>query len=163
MAYEQPAGADSLPRDAPLASLRAQFRSLPAPTSGDLTGRWDALAVGPRWYRALFAVLLWAGGLRGWRGKEFSAGGAGVNLCRRGDRLLVKSRLRLEGPVASREDGRPALRLRYLDRSPLGLVRDDLRSAPGGTVLGLTYLRLPLLSRVRLPFAIRRAEAPAPA
>ena len=164
MASEQPAGlaaeAGPFPPDAPLATYRALFRSLPAAAPGALVGRCDALAIGPRWYRALFTAILWAGGLRGWSGKEFAPGGAGVNLCRRGDRLVTRCRLQLEGPVASHVDGRPALLLRYLDRSPLRLVRDELRSMPDGTVLGLTYLVLPLLSRVRLPFAIRRAEPP---
>ncbi len=160
VAHQQPAvragETGPLPQDAPLARYHALFRSLPALAPGEAVGRWDALPIGPRWYRVLFTALLWAGGLRGWIGKEFAPDGAGVNLCRRGARLIVRCRLRLDGPVASRADGRPALRLRSLDRSPLRLVRDELRSAADGTVLGLTYLVVPPLSRVRLPFAIRR-------
>jgi len=161
MAHEQPAGRAAAPArfrmDAPLGFYRALFRSLPPLDRGELVGRCDALRIGPSWYRALFTALLWAGGLRGWSGKEFAPDGAGVNLCRRGGRVVTRSRLQLEGPGASRADGGPALLLRYRDRSPLRLVRDELRRAPGGIVLGLTYLAIPGLSRVRLPFAIRRA------
>lgn len=160
MTFEHPAGREAgpFPHDAPLALYRELFRSLPPLGPAELVGRWDALPIGSRWYRALFTALLWAGGLRGWIGKEFAPDGTGVNLCRRGDRVVSRCRLRLEGPVASR-DGGPALLLRYLDRSPLRLIRDELRRAPEGTVLGLTYVVVPPLSRVRLPFAIRRSSA----
>lgn len=146
--------ATAVPPDAPLAVYRELFRSLPSLAPGELLGRWDALQVGPRWYRALFGALLWMGGLRGWIGKEFAWDGTGVNLCRRGDRVVARSRLRVEGPAPSRVDGEPSLLLRYLGLSPLRLVRDELRRAPDGTVLGLTYLDVAPLSLLRLPFAI---------
>jgi hypothetical protein len=148
-----------LPRDAPLATYQALFRQLPPVAPGELRGRFDAVAVGPAWYRALFRALLVAGGLRGWVGKEFGAGGEGANLCRRGERVERRSRMRIAGQATSSLDGGPALLLRYRDLSPLRLVHDELRRAPDGTFLGFTYLALGPLRRVQLPFAI----APAPA
>jgi len=150
----------SLRRDGAVASYRTLFAVLPAAAPEELRGRFDAVAIGPRWYRAAFRVLLALGGLRGWIGKEFDPDGAGVNLCRRGRRTVRRSRLQRIGLGASSQDGRPALLLRYRDRSPLRLVHDELRQHPGGLLLGLTYLGLGPLRRVTLPFAIARGDPP---
>lgn len=152
---------DATAREARLASHRAAFADLPPVAT--LRGRYAAVEVGPRWYRAAFRALLAIGGLRGWVGKEFGPDGRGVNLCRRRGRLVRRSRLEVAGPVLSALDGRPALLLRYRDRSPLRLVRDELREREDGTLLGLTYLALGPLRRVRLPFAIAPVLRAAPA
>lgn len=146
-------------RHGSLASYRALFRELPPVAPEELRGRYEGLVVGPGWYRALFRALLVLGGLRGWVGKEFAPDGTAVNLCRRGGRVVPRSRLHVAGPTTSRADGRPALLLRYRGRSPLRLVHDELRRDRDGTCLGLTYLGLGPLRRIRLPFAIAPSAA----
>jgi hypothetical protein len=149
--------APGLPIDAPLRLFRKRFATLPDVPPGWLVGRFDGLLVGPRAFQRFFLAALTVGGLAGWRGKEFAADGQGANLCERHGALRRVAPMYVKGQVASVTDGKPTLALGYRGTTPLRLITDELRLVDEHTALGLTYVDVPLLPRVPLPFVLRKA------
>lgn len=99
-------------------------------------------------------------GLRHWHGKRFRVSDGvvgGVNLVRRGGALVEVLPMTLR-VAASLADGRPTLVVGYPPDSPRPWrwVRDELREAPDGTVVGMTYVDLPGLRRSGTPFLLER-------
>ncbi|MCD9154787.1 hypothetical protein [Aeromicrobium duanguangcaii] len=91
-------------------------------------------------------------GLRHWYGKRFvhaGDGASGVNLVRRGGGLVETLPMRLSQGI-SLADGRPALVVEYAADAPRPWrwVRDELRATPDGTVVGMTFVELPVLRAV---------------
>ena len=93
-------------------------------------------------------------GLPRWQGKRFrddvDGGLAGTNLLRRGDGALAEV-LAMRATVGpSLADGRPAVVVAYAAdaRRPWRWVRDELRQRPDGTLLGMTWVDVPLLRRL---------------
>lgn len=143
-------------------ALRRVWARLPAPEPGDVTGDLVASFVAP--LRHVAPVGLGVIGLRDWYGKRLRRDGdllVGANLVRIGDGLA--ERLPMTARVEpSLVDGRPALAVSYGADAPLPWrrVRDELRVAPDGTVIGMTLLAVPALGRLGgLPFLLRRAES----
>lgn len=86
-------------------------------------------------------------GLPRWHGKRFrrsATGVEGVNLVRRGAGLDETLPMRLTEDV-SLADGKPALVVSYAADAPRPWrwVRDELRAAPDGSVVGMTFVDLP--------------------
>jgi hypothetical protein len=148
----------ALPLDAPLSRYRSLFLSLPPLRAEDFDGAYDGLLLGPAWFQLAFRRMLDAGGLRGWRGKEFHEG-KGLNLVERGGTVEKIARMRITGVFPSRLDGQPTLSLGYESKGPLGKIRDEIRRYDERTVLGMTYVDRPVLSALPMPFGLRRRAA----
>jgi hypothetical protein len=138
----------------------AYFSSLAPPPRGSLTGRFQGEFVGPWWLRRGAPLLLAALGMRGWWGKEFTAQGEGVNLVRRGKQLRPAVPLLLK-EEPSRVDGRRGVQVKYPpEAGHWRLFVDELRWINGKTVLAMSWLELPLLRRLRLPFLLHQVPTP---
>ncbi len=93
-------------------------------------------------------------GLPRWQGKRFRAGTgeglAGVNLVRRRDGALAEVLPMRAAIGPSLADGRPAVVVAYAADAPRPWcwVRDELRQRPDGTLLGMTWVDVPLLRRL---------------
>lgn len=151
-----------------VASLRRQWSHLPGPalaevlheTVGDLAASFVAplTRLAPRGLALL--------GLRRWHGKRFRRAGAGVegaNLVRRDGRLVETLPMTLTDGV-SLSDGRPALVISYAGNAPRPWrwVRDELRIAPDGRLVAMTYVDLPLLRSLGgTPFLLTPEGGPA--
>ncbi|HZI16483.1 MAG TPA: hypothetical protein VE153_39320 [Myxococcus sp.] len=150
-----------VPEGRRLREWRALFTRLPVPERETLPGRYRGALLGPAPLklagRALLAVL----GMRGWWGKDFAAGAhGGINLVERegGPRPSVPLLLR-EAPSAL--DGRQGFQVEYPREAgwQWRFFVDELRWLDGRTLLAVSYLKLPLLNRVRVPFLLRREPA----
>lgn len=91
-------------------------------------------------------------GLPRWFGKRFRREGAavvGVNLVRR-DGALVETLPMSVGLGVSWADGLPTLVVGYARSAPRPWpwVRDELRAAPDGSLVGMTYVDRPVLRRL---------------
>lgn len=142
-----------------LSSYKHLFCRLKAPSNEQLTGQYLAQFVGPAWLRFLAPKLLPLGGLSGWAGKSFSADNAAINLLDQKGQLAERVPM-VRALCASSVDGNEALVLTYDARAPLMLrsLVDELRSLDGDTLLGLTYMKLPLLNRFLMPFLLHRIK-----
>lgn len=103
-------------------------------------------------------------GLRHWHGKRFRLDGdtvVGVNLVRRGEALAETLPMTVQEGT-SLADGLPALVVGYPPdaRRPWRWVRDELREAADGTVVGMTFVDLPALRRAGTPFLLERTRPP---
>jgi cholesterol oxidase len=93
----------------------------------------------------------------GWYGKRFDAQGKGINLLQRNGKLepVVPMDVRVE---PSKLDGKPAAVVHYPATSqfPWHFVLDELRAWEGATLLGMTFVDVPVLRGMPLPFLIHR-------
>lgn len=131
-------------------SLRRSWSDLTAPAATDVVGDLRASFVAP--LRTVAPMGLGLIGLRDWYGKRFRTDGSsvtGVNLVRRGGALVETLPMTLQLGI-SLADGLPALVVTYARSAPRPWpwVRDELRAAPDGTVVGMTYVDLPGLRRL---------------
>jgi hypothetical protein len=153
--------ATTLPPELPLREAlgwyRDAFRGLPRLRAEDFDGVYDGLVLGPGWFQLAFRAMLDAGGLRGWRGKEFH-GGRGINLVERGGEIRKIAPMRVTGTFPSRLDEQPTLCLGY-ERGPLATIRDEIRRYDDRTVLGMTYVDRGPLPMLAMPFALRLRAA----
>ena len=102
-------------------------------------------------------------GLPRWYGKRFRLEDGtvnGINLVRGTgvEHGLVETLPMSVATGASLADGRPALVVGYAADAPRPWrwVRDELREAPDGTVVGMTFVDLPGLRASGTPFLLRR-------
>ena len=145
-----------------LLAARRSWSGLEAPDPDELVGDLAASFLPP--LRRVAPLGLGLVGLPRWWGKRFAADGRGgldgVNLVRpRGGGPLVGVLPMTARPGTSLADGRLALVVSYASDAPRPWrwVRDELRTRPDGTVVGLTFVDLPLLRRLGgTPFLLRR-------
>lgn len=131
-------------------SLRHAWSDLRPLAPDEVLGDHRASFVAP-----LRHVAPWGLGLVGlprWFGKRFRHEGAtvvGVNLVRQGDDLVETLPMSV-GLGVSWADGLPTLVVAYPSsaRRPWPWVRDELRAAPDGGVVGMTYVDRPVLRRL---------------
>lgn len=141
-------------------SLRRSWSDLSALAPADVVGDLQASFVPP--LRTVAPKGLGLIGLRHWYGKRFRHDGAavvGVNLVRRGEQLVETLPMTVQLGI-SLADGLPALVVGYPPTAPRPWpwVRDELRAALDGTVVGMTYVDLPGLRRLGgTPFLLTRA------
>jgi len=152
----------SLPETSVL-SLRRAWSDLRAPGPAEVLGDLEASFVRP--LRAVAPRGLGLIGLRRWYGKRFRASGTGltgVNLVVRDEGLVETLPMSVDlGP--SLADGRPTLVVTYAAGSPRPWpwVRDELRAAPDGSLVGMTYVDVPGLRALGgTPFLLRRTSGP---
>lgn len=140
-----------------LRAVRSIFMQLPPPDAPLAAGSFRAELTGPAWVRLLAPAALSLLGFHGWAGKRIEADGNGVNLARRGGRVVpfAPMRIRLE---TSRLDQRPAWVLRYPAnaRFPQPHMADEFRQLDQRTLLGLSFTDLPGLCGMALPFLLIR-------
>ncbi|MBW9215457.1 hypothetical protein KV102_11455 [Mumia sp. zg.B53] len=149
-------------------SLRHAWSTLQPLAPEEVIGDLEASFVAP-----LRTVAPWGLGLVGlprWYGKRFEADHAtgsgsqtvrGVNLVRdssAGLREVLPIQLSVGTSLA---DGGLALVVSYAADAPRPWrwVRDELRGAPDGTIVGMTFVDRPLLRRVGAPFLLTRVAA----
>lgn len=145
-------------------SLRRAWSGYRPLAPDEVVGDLEASFVAP--LRAIAPRGLGLLGLPRWYGKRFVARGEtahGVNLVRDGDAGLREVLPMQAGVDASLADGRPALVVRYGADAPRPWrwVRDELREAPDGTIVGMTYVDAPGLRRVGTPFLLKRVSVAA--
>lgn len=146
-----------------LTGLARLWKALPAPAPEALPGTHRAVFIGPAVLRVAAPLGLGLLGLPGWFGKRFERdvqGLHGVNLLRDGEGFREHLEMRATlGP--SRLDGAPALVVTYGADAPLPWrhIRDELRAAGTGALLGMTVLDLPGARSIGTPFLLERAGA----
>ncbi|WP_121256025.1 hypothetical protein [Nocardioides ferulae] len=144
-----------------LLATRRSWSSLAVPDPADLVGDLAASFLPP--LRRVAPAGLGLVGLPRWWGKRFVLAGDGldgVNLVRPRDGGVLAEVLPMTARVApSLADGRPALVVSYAADAPRPWrwVRDELRTRPDGTIVGLTFVDLPVLRRLGgTPFLLSR-------
>lgn len=130
-----------------LISERRRWSDLRPLSPEEVVGDLEASFVPP--LRRIAPAGLGLIGLRAWYGKRFRREGArvaGVNLLRRGDELVETLPMTLSLGI-SRIDGQPTLVVGYAADAPRPWrwVRDELRLAPDGTLVGMSIVDLPVL------------------
>lgn len=131
-------------------SLRKEWSALAAPRLVDVRGDLEASFVAP--LTRVAPVGLGLMGLPRWFGKRFEMDGdqlLGRNLVRAEDGLEETLPMTAAlGP--SWADDRPAMVVSYAPTSPRPWrwVRDELRLRPDGSMVGMTFVGLPLLRRL---------------
>lgn len=141
-------------------TLLREWSSLPAPQLEDFVGDLNAEFVSP--LRHLAPIGLGLLGLPRWQGKRFVHVTAdelsGVNLCRvRGQAGLLDERLEMRAVIgSSNTDSQPALIVSYAKDGPRPWlwVRDEFRVRVDGTYLGMSFLDVPGLRGLGLPFLL---------
>lgn len=140
-------------------SLRRTWSELTTPSPEELVGDWEAGFVAP--LRRAAPVGLGLVGLPRWYGKRFRHVAdrvEGVNLLRSGAGLEETMPMSLTLGL-SLIDGLPTLVVSYAPgtRRPWPWVRDELRERPGGSLVGMTVVDLPVLRRTGgTPFLLER-------
>ncbi|GAA3543916.1 hypothetical protein [Nocardioides daeguensis] len=142
-----------------LASVRRSWSDLRPLAAEDALGDLEASFVAPLRHLAPRGLALI--GLRRWYGKRFRDEGGtltGINLVRRGEQLVETLPMQVR-PAASLVDGLPVLAVTYpaSSRRPWPWVRDELRVAEDGTIVGMTFVDVPVLRRLGgTPFLLTR-------
>lgn len=151
------------PEELSLLELRRRFRELPAPALADVAGVYGGAFPRPGAYGLACRYGMAATGLAGWRGKRFAAAAPGAADAQvfnrvRGGREVKPLLARID---CSLHDARPALVCTYHPREtpPYRWIRDEFRRWDDRTLLALSFLDVPLLRRVGLPFVLRRVPA----
>ncbi|MEW5870274.1 MAG: hypothetical protein AB1894_13445 [Chloroflexota bacterium] len=144
-----------------LFAFKSIFAALPAPQVVNLSGVYRAEFTGPGWLRRVAPPGLGLLGLGGWKGKEFSGDGRGLNLVRRRGELLRIFPVRLLLADSS-IDGKACLAVHYAPECPFPwpYVFDELRQLDETCLLGLTITHLGLLRKLALPFLLHAQEKP---
>ncbi|TNC48065.1 hypothetical protein [Mumia zhuanghuii] len=146
-------------------SLRRAWSTLRPLAPDEVSGDLAASFVAP-----LRRIAPWGLGLVGlprWYGKRFPArqatealGGTvqGANLVREASGALREVLPIRASGGRSLADGSAALVVTYGADAPRPWrwVRDELREAPDGTIVGMTYVDLPVLRRAGTPFLLTR-------
>lgn len=142
-----------------LSKLEALYKSLPVPEEDMRYGFFRAKFIGPFWLRLSARPTLELTGLPGWQGKRFLTRDTATNvLLRKGQRTDALS-MKVE-EITSFVDGSSGIALRYGAEAPRPWrwVRDELRAINEDTILGITFVDLPLLRHFPMPFLLERSE-----
>lgn len=143
-------------------SLIKQWKNLPAPVLEDFVGDLRAEFVAPLKHVAPAGLSLV--GLPRWHGKRFEPLGLeileGVNLVRvKSQPDAFEERLNMRAEIgASLVDRQPALIVTYerYGPRPWRWVRDEFRVLEDGKYVGMSFVDLPVLRKVGLPFLITK-------
>ncbi|WP_262852115.1 hypothetical protein [Mumia quercus] len=145
-------------------SLRRSWSGYRPLAPAEVVGDLEASFVAP--LRTIAPRGLGLVGLPRWYGKRFvtqDGTAHGVNLVRDGDAGLREVLPMTADVDASLADGLPALVVRYAVDAPRPWrwVRDELREAPHGTIVGMTFVDAPGLRRAGTPFLLSRVSVAA--
>ncbi len=144
-------------RVASVSALKKLYSSLPVPDAGMRHGFFRASFIGPFWLRMSGRPTLELTGLPGWQGKRFITGDTATNvLLRKGERIDALNMS--VANITSYVDGSAGVALRYGAEAPIPWrwVRDELRAIDGNTLLGITFVDLPVLRHFPMPFLLER-------
>ncbi|MEH6818996.1 hypothetical protein [Dietzia psychralcaliphila] len=146
------------PLPSSLGTLRTLFtQATPAATPPE-PGDYLVTFVGPAPLKVIAPRAIAMGGMPGWRGKRFAAGGTAVNLLDNGRdavRETLPMRVTLE---PSWLDGRPAVVCSYATDGPVPWrwVRDEFRALDERRLLGLTFVGGPWSKAAAAPLLLTR-------
>lgn len=146
---------------ASLSELKALFATLPAPEASLRHGFFQASFVGPAFLRLSARPTLEVTGLPGWRGKKFLSADKATNILQKGHAHVEALAMRVT-QVTSMVDGKSGLALTYPSQNgkaapvPWRWVRDEIRALDERTLLAFTFIDLPLLRLVGIPFLLTR-------
>lgn len=145
-------------RTASVGALKKLYSSLPVPDAKIRHGFFRASFIGPFWMRLSGKPTLELTGLPGWQGKRFITDGTATNvLLRKGERVDALNMTVQD--VTSYVDGSAGVALRYGADAPAPWrwVRDELRAIDDNTLLGITFVDVPVLRHFPMPFLLERA------
>lgn len=143
----------------PIRKLKQEFREGRALTAQELTGFYPGLPAGPWWFRLSSGPTLSLTGFGGWRGKLFLGKGLAVNLFQTQHGTEKRFPMTL-ARKPSRVDGKDTLVLLYPTeaRAPWCWVTDELRRTADGSILGMTFVDVPVIRHLVFPFVLKRLE-----
>lgn len=144
---------------ASIKDLKKLYRDSALPDQTMRHGFFRASFIGPLWIRLSAKPTLNLTGLPHWQGKRFLTENSATNVLLQQGRDVDALEMSLE-PVTSYVDGSKALAFCYGSNSPRPWrwVRDELRAIDGDTLLGITFVDLPILRNFAFPFLLERAE-----
>ncbi|SDW25924.1 hypothetical protein [Marinobacter mobilis] len=145
-------------RVASVRALKDLYSSLHVPGAEMRHGFFRASFIGPFWMRISGRPTLDLTGLPGWQGKRFLTSDTATNvLLRKGEHIDALNMT--VANVTSYVDGSPGVALRYGAEAPIPWrwVRDELRAIDDNTLLGITFVDLPVLRHFPMPFLLERA------
>ncbi len=124
-----------------LGHLRTLFSETPPPTALPAPGDYLISFVGPAPLKAAAPRAIALGGMRGWRGKRFAAGGGATNLVDDADGSLREVMPMVVTLEPSWLDDRPVIVCSYGQGGPVPWrwVRDEFRALDDRRLLGLTF------------------------
>jgi hypothetical protein len=142
-----------------LKALKQAFTNGSVPAESMLYGFFKARFIGPWWLRMGGQPSVHLSGLPFWQGKKFLTATTATNILKKQERLVEALSMTLL-PVISKIDGKPGVALHYGKEAPFPwrYVQDELRALDENTILGVTFVNLPIIKHFGFPFLLERAE-----
>lgn len=138
-------------------NLNRLYCELPLLQKSMCEGFYRASFIGPLWLRLLGKPSLDISGLPNWQGKKFLSDNTATNVLIKKGQNVDALEMSLKH-VTSYVDGSDAQAFCYEAKAPMPWrwVRDELRAIDENTILGVTFIDLPLLRNLGLPFLLER-------
>lgn len=145
-------------RTAGVGQIKQYFSTLPNPTPAQREGFFRASFIGPWWMRISGKPTLDLTGLPNWQGKKFLSSEQSTNVLFHKGEMREALHMTVQN-VVSYVDGREGVALCYGTDAPRPWrwVRDELRMVDEHTIMGITYVDLPILRWFPFPFLLERA------
>ena len=140
-----------------LGAIIGRFAELPVPDPHDWVGSYRGEIVGPAFVRLSAGPSNLMNGIVGWLGKEIGSDLSGLNLVRRGGRVVAVVPFKVETRT-SLADGKgvPAIVYSPENRFPVNRVIDEFRILDDNCLLCLTHYELPLMRSRQFPFLLHK-------